>query len=72
MTHLLVRLPVAVLRRLPGAARPRAEALREYEEFNARRRKRIAAVLWQFWAPDPDQFYRWRVQLWTAAASARS
>lgn len=37
--------------------------MREYEEFNARRRKRIAAVLWQFWAPDPDQFYRWRVQL---------
>jgi hypothetical protein len=54
---------VAVLRRLPGAARPRAEALREYEEFNARRRKRIPAVLWPFWAPDPDQFYRWRVQL---------
>jgi hypothetical protein len=37
--------------------------LREYEEFNARRRKRIPAVLWPFWAPDPDQFYRWRVQL---------
>lgn len=55
--------PAAVLRRLPGRARPRVEALGEYEEFNARRRERIPAVLWQFWAPDPDEFYRWRVQL---------
>ena len=55
--------PVAVLRRLPGRARPRAEALQEYQNFNAERRSRIPAALWPFWAPDPEEFYRWRVQL---------
>lgn len=57
-------MPTAVPRRLPGKAKPRKEVLREYEEFNAKRRARIRqAVLWQFWAPDPEEFYRWRVQL---------
>ncbi|MGI5401950.1 hypothetical protein ACQEVG_21400 [Streptomyces sp. CA-135486] len=55
--------PTAVQRRLPGAATPREEALREYQDFNAKRRSRIPAALWPFWAPDPEQFYRWRVQL---------
>lgn len=55
--------PAAVLRRLPGRARPREEALREYQDLNAERRSRIPSALWPFWAPDPEQFYRWRVQL---------
>jgi hypothetical protein len=54
---------MAVIRRLPGRARPREEVLREYQESNAKVRRNIPAVLWDFVAPDPDQFYRWRVQL---------
>jgi hypothetical protein len=54
---------MAVIRRLPGRARPREEVLREYQESNAKVRRNIPAVLWDFLAPDPDQFYRWRVQL---------
>jgi hypothetical protein len=53
----------AVLRRLPGKAEPREDAWRAYQELNSQRRKLIPAVLWQFWAPDPDVYYRWRVQL---------
>jgi hypothetical protein len=37
--------------------------LREYRDLNAKRRSRIPAPLWPFWAPDPDEYYRWRVQL---------
>jgi hypothetical protein len=37
--------------------------LREYRDLNAERRSRIPAPLWPFWAPDLDEFYRWRVQL---------
>lgn len=55
--------PAAVLRPLPGKARPREDALREYRDLNAERRSRIPAALWPFWAPDPDSYYRWRVQL---------
>ena len=54
---------MAVIRRLPGRARPREEVLREYQESNAKARRNVPAILWDFFAPDPDQFYRWRVQL---------
>lgn len=55
---------IAVQRRLAGKARPREEVLREHQEFNAKRREHIKeSVLWTFLAPDPDKFYRWRVQL---------
>lgn len=53
----------AVLRRLPGKARPREDVLREYRDLNAERRSRIPPPLWPFWAPHPDEYYRWRVQL---------
>ncbi|GAA0915226.1 hypothetical protein [Virgisporangium aurantiacum] len=53
----------AVERRLPGRARPAHDVLREYNEFNAKRRQRIPSILWIFVAPDPDGCYRWRVQL---------
>ena len=46
---------MAVIRRLPGRARPREEVLREYQESNAKVRKNIPAVLWDFMAPDPDR-----------------
>lgn len=53
----------AVLRQLPGKARPREDVLQEYRDFNAKWRSRIPAPLWPFWAPDPEEYYRWRVQL---------
>lgn len=53
----------AVLRRLPGKARAREDALREYQDFNAKRRSHLPGPLWPFWAPDPNVYYRWRVQL---------
>jgi hypothetical protein len=54
---------MAVIRRLPGRARPREEVLREYHESIAKVRRNIPAVLWDFTAPDPGQLYRWRAQL---------
>ncbi|WP_406183888.1 hypothetical protein [Streptomyces sp. NBC_01006] len=57
-----MRLPV-LARRLPGRAKRRTDVLREYEKFNADRRRTIPPVLWPFFAPDPDRYYRWRVQL---------
>jgi hypothetical protein len=60
----------AVEQRLPGKARPREEVLREYVDSNNKRRAVITEKygptsqgLWAFWAPDPEEFYRWRVQL---------
>lgn len=55
--------PAAIARRLPGKAKAQAEMLRDYEEFNTERRKRISAALWPFLAPGPNELYRWRVQL---------
>jgi hypothetical protein len=55
--------PAAVLRRLPGKARPREDVLQEYQDLNARRRKDIPSILWRFWVPDPEDLFRWRVQL---------
>ncbi|MFG2388445.1 hypothetical protein ACGFYF_06135 [Streptomyces lavendulae] len=55
--------PSAVARRLPGRAKRRVDVLREYEEFNSDRRRGIPSVLWPFFAPDPDGYYRWQVQL---------
>ncbi|MGP4111340.1 hypothetical protein ACTWP5_10530 [Streptomyces sp. 4N509B] len=37
--------------------------MQEYNELNAKRRDRLPAPLWVLLAPDPDEFYRWRVQL---------
>ncbi|MFD7645647.1 hypothetical protein ACFV4P_33945 [Kitasatospora sp. NPDC059795] len=55
--------PLAVERRLPGRARRRTDALREYEKLNAECRSRFPRALWPFFAPDADQRYRWRVEL---------
>ncbi|MEU4396762.1 hypothetical protein [Kribbella sp. NPDC023855] len=53
----------AVLRRLPGKARPARETLEEYNRHNDERRRHIPNALWSFFAPSPDKLYRWRVQL---------
>lgn len=60
----------AVQRKLPGDPMPPEEVLRSYNEGNSKRRAAIAeefgpqsGVLWPFWAPDPDQMWRWRYQL---------
>lgn len=55
--------PSAVARRLTGRAKPRVEVLQEYQDLNAKRRERILPALWPFWAPGPEEIYRWRVEL---------
>ncbi len=66
------RISAAVVRPVKGRARPREEALREYDQEMGRRRDRIterygptSSVLWQFWAPDADDEspVRWRLEL---------
>jgi hypothetical protein len=53
---------VARQRRLPGKPQP-GQVLAEYQERNAKRRERIPGPLWVFWAPDPKDVFRWRIQL---------
>lgn len=60
----------AVERRLRGKARDREEVLREYNEYNERRKQAVlekwgpsAHVLWQLLAPEPSKIFRWRIQL---------
>lgn len=55
--------PPAAMRHLPGKSMPREDALREYQQFNDKLREKIDSILWQFWAPEPDEFHRWRVEL---------
>lgn len=55
--------PVAVLRSLPGRAKSRKEALREFEEANAELRERLPSVLRALMVPEAEPCYRWRVQL---------
>ncbi len=50
-------------RRLPGKPQPADEFLAEYQEHNRKRRERIPGPLWVFWAPDPKDIFRWRIQL---------
>lgn len=60
------RLPPAVGRlqtRIPGRARPRALALKEFEEGVAELRRRYRPEFWCFFIPKADDIYRWRVQL---------
>jgi len=54
---------VAQQRRLPGKPQPASEFLAEYQEHNGKRRERIPGPLWVFWAPDPNDIFRWRIQL---------
>lgn len=54
---------VAQQRRLPGTPQPAGEFLAEYQEHNRKRREHIPGPLWAFWAPDPQDIFRWRIQL---------
>jgi hypothetical protein len=54
------------LRRLPGAARPRAEVLWEYENEVRERRGNLPIdmrILGDLFFPGPEKLYRWRIQL---------
>lgn len=51
------------LTRLPGRARPRAEALRDVEEQVRKRRDRVDPALWPLLVPVPEKHFRWRVRL---------
>ncbi|MEU4351743.1 MULTISPECIES: hypothetical protein [unclassified Streptomyces] len=55
--------PAAVLRSLPGRARPRKEALQEYEQESARLGEGLPAGLGALLVPEAEQLYRWRIQL---------
>lgn len=55
--------PTPVLRSLPGRARSRKEALREFEAANVELRERLPPVVAMLIAPKAEQCYRWRVQL---------
>jgi len=58
--------PMPELRRLPGTPRPRAEVLREYEEYVRKIRSNCPAdqrILVDIFWPSPEKLYRWRVQL---------
>ncbi|OBH47303.1 hypothetical protein [Mycobacterium mantenii] len=50
-------------RRLPGKPRPADVVLAEYESRNRKRREHIKPPLWRFWAPDPSDVFRWRIEL---------
>jgi hypothetical protein len=54
---------VAQQRCLPGTPQPADGFLAEYQQHNAKRRERIPGPLWVFWAPNPTDVFRWRIQL---------
>jgi hypothetical protein len=63
----------AELRRLPGAARPRAEVLREYENEVMERRgnlPRDMKILGDLFFPGPEKLYGGGSN-WTAGASPK-
>ncbi len=62
---------VAQQRRLPGKPQSVDEFLAEYKEHTKKRRERIPAPLWVFWAPDPEDIFRWRIQLDCGCAEER-
>jgi hypothetical protein len=60
----------AVRRKLRGRPKPREEVIAAVEQETAKIRSNIdqkygpsSHVLWQFWAPGPEAYFRWRVQL---------
>lgn len=52
-----------MLTRVPGRARPRPQALKEFEDAVAELRRRYAPALAALLAPKAEDMYRWRVQL---------
>lgn len=55
--------PGALLTRLPGRARPRKQALEEFEKQAEALRRRYKPVFWPFFIPKATEVFRWRVQL---------
>lgn len=52
-----------LLRRVPGAVRPRREVLAEVEKYATDLRSRLDPVLHFLYVPDPRKLYRWKVEL---------
>lgn len=52
-----------LLKRLPGASRPRREVLADYEEWRQKRKAHLEPVLWSLLIPEATALFRWRVQL---------
>lgn len=55
--------PGALLKAVPGRARPRADVLAEFNEWVDAQRKRIKPGLWALFIPRLEDQFRWRVQL---------
>lgn len=58
-----ILMPGHLLAKIPGRARPRAQALREFEENVTKLRLGCNPVLWPIFVPDAKDMYRWRLQL---------
>jgi hypothetical protein len=52
-----------LLKRVPGAARPRQEVLAKVQEELAEMRMQLKPALWPIFIPSVSDMYRWRVQL---------
>lgn len=52
-----------LLTRLPGRAKPRAEALKEFDELVEALKPRYDPGLWPLLIPKAEELYRWRMQL---------
>ena len=53
----------SLLTRVPGRARPRTQALKEFEENAEALRRGSKPVFWSVLVPKAENMYRWRVQL---------
>lgn len=54
--------PGALLKRVPGRARPQKQALKAFEETVAALKRRYRPEFWFFFVPKAEDVYRWRVQ----------
>lgn len=66
MTELMTTgVPAAgsLLARLPGRARPRAEAVKEFDELVEALERGYDRALWPLLVPKAEDVYRWRIQL---------
>lgn len=55
--------PGALLKAVPGRARPRADVLAEFTAWADAQRKRLKPALWALFIPRVEDQFRWRVQL---------
>jgi hypothetical protein len=52
-----------LVKRIPGKARPEAEAMEDWHELDGRFKPDVAYVLRRLYLPEPTKIYRWRVAL---------